>query len=90
MEFFFHIMKTLRSGCIAPLSLTSTVDGREWSASRPGLFTSRERALVTDWIREWVGLMDGLDEVEKSLVPAGIRTPSVCITCMASKTQLIN
>jgi hypothetical protein len=30
-------------------SLTLTVDGGEWSASRPGCFTFRERAPGTHW-----------------------------------------
>jgi hypothetical protein len=36
-------------------SLTSALDGGEWSASRPGRFTPRERAPGTHWIRDWVG-----------------------------------
>jgi hypothetical protein len=36
-------------------SLTSALDGGEWSASRPGRFTPRERAPGTHWIRGWVG-----------------------------------
>jgi hypothetical protein len=32
-------------------SLTSALDGGEWSASRPGCFTTRERAPGTHWIR---------------------------------------
>jgi hypothetical protein len=36
-------------------SLTSALDGGEWSASRPGHFTPRERAPGTHWIRGWVG-----------------------------------
>jgi hypothetical protein len=36
-------------------SLTSAVDGYEWSASRPGRFTPRERAPGTHWIGGWVG-----------------------------------
>jgi hypothetical protein len=31
-------------------SLTSALDGVEWSASRPGRFTPRERATGTHWI----------------------------------------
>jgi len=31
-------------------SLTSAVDGGEWSASRPGRFTPRERASSSYWI----------------------------------------
>jgi len=35
--------------------LTSTIDGDEWSASRSGRFTPRERAPGTHWIGSWVG-----------------------------------
>jgi hypothetical protein len=35
-------------------SLTSALDGGEWSASRPGRFTPRERAPGTHWIEGWV------------------------------------
>jgi len=35
-------------------SLTSALDGVEWLASRPGRFTSRERAPGTYWIGGWV------------------------------------
>jgi hypothetical protein len=35
----------------------------EWSASRPGRFTPRERAPVTHWIGGWVGPRAGLDAV---------------------------
>jgi len=33
-------------------SLTSALDGGEWSASRPGHFTPRERAPGAHWIGE--------------------------------------
>jgi hypothetical protein len=36
-------------------SLTSALDGGEWSASRSGRFTPRERASVIHWIGGWVG-----------------------------------
>jgi hypothetical protein len=36
-------------------SLTSTLDGGKWSASRPGRFTPRERAPGTHRIGGWVG-----------------------------------
>jgi len=36
-------------------SSTSALDGGEWSASRPGRFTPRERAPGTRWIGGWVG-----------------------------------
>jgi hypothetical protein len=39
------------SGVIAPThSLTSALDGGEWSASRPGRFISKERSPDTHWI----------------------------------------
>jgi hypothetical protein len=45
--------------------LTSALDGREWSASRPGRFNPTERAPVTHWIGGWVGPRAGLDAVVK-------------------------
>jgi hypothetical protein len=45
--------------------LTSVLAGGEWSASRPGLFTPRERTPGTNWIGGWVGPRAGLDDVEK-------------------------
>jgi len=35
-------------------SLTSALDGGEWSASRPGRFNHMERAPGIHWIRGWV------------------------------------
>jgi hypothetical protein len=52
-------------GCIVPLFLTSALEGRLWSASRPGHFTPGERAHSTHWIVGWVGPRAGLDAVEK-------------------------
>jgi hypothetical protein len=46
-------------------SLTSALDGGEWSASRPGRFTPRERASGTHWIGGWVGPRAVLDAVVK-------------------------
>jgi hypothetical protein len=45
-------------------SLTSALDGDEWSASRPYRFTPRERAPGTHYIA-WVGPRAGLDAVVK-------------------------
>jgi len=36
-------------------SLTSALDGGEWSDSRPGRFTRREKAPGIHWIGGWVG-----------------------------------
>jgi hypothetical protein len=41
--------------------LTSALDGGEWSASRPGCFTPREKARDTHCIGGWVGPRAGLD-----------------------------
>jgi hypothetical protein len=51
-------------------SLTSALDGGEWSASRPGRFTARERAPGTHWIGGWVGPRAVLDAVMKRKIPS--------------------
>jgi hypothetical protein len=53
------------SGGIAPLLLTSALDGGEWSASCPARFTPEDGAAGTHWIGGWVGPSAGLDAVEK-------------------------
>jgi hypothetical protein len=45
---------------MAPTFLTSTLDGGEWSASRPRPFTPGERSLGNHWIGGWVGPTTGL------------------------------
>jgi hypothetical protein len=57
-------MKIWGGAGIAPPFLTSTLDGGELSASRPGHFNLRERAFITHWIGGWVGPRDTLDAVE--------------------------
>jgi hypothetical protein len=54
-------------------SLTSELDGGEWSASRPGRFTPRERSLGTHWIGGWVGSRAVLDAVVKRKIPSPSR-----------------
>jgi hypothetical protein len=49
--------------------LTSALDGGEWSASRPGRFTPRERAPGTHWIGGRVGPRAVLDAVVKRKIP---------------------
>jgi hypothetical protein len=44
--------------------LTSTLAGGQWSASRPGRFTPKERAPGTHLIGGWVDPRAGLDDVE--------------------------
>jgi len=46
-------------------SLTSAVDGSQWSASRTGRFTPRERVPGEHCIGGWVGPRSGLDAVVK-------------------------
>jgi hypothetical protein len=63
-------------------SLTSTLDGVEWSDSRPGRFTSRERAPGTHWIGGWVGSRADLEVVVKRKIlslrrESNLRTPIV-------------
>jgi hypothetical protein len=51
-------------------SLTSALDGGEWSASRLGRFTRRERAPGTHWIGGWVGSRAVLEAVVKRKIPS--------------------
>jgi hypothetical protein len=51
-------------------SLTSALVGDEWSTSRPGRFTPRERTPGTLWIAGWVGPGAVLDAVVKRKVPS--------------------
>jgi hypothetical protein len=53
--------------------VTSALQGGEWSASRPGRFTSRERAPGTHWIGGWVGPRDSLDTVMERKIPSPCR-----------------
>jgi hypothetical protein len=50
-------------------SLTSALDGGEWSAARPGRFTPRERAPFAHWIGCKVGPRAILDAVVKGKIP---------------------
>jgi hypothetical protein len=56
--------------CSSTHSLTSALDGGEWSASRPGRSIPRERAAGTHWIGDWVGPRAGLDAVVKGEIPS--------------------
>jgi hypothetical protein len=49
-------------------SLTSALDGSEWSASRPGRFTPKGRIPGTHWIGGWVGPRAVLDAVVKKKI----------------------
>jgi hypothetical protein len=50
-------------------SLTSALDGGEWSASRPGRFTPKERVPGTHWKGGWVGPRAVLNAVVKRKIP---------------------
>jgi hypothetical protein len=63
-------------------SLTSKLDGGEWSALRPCRFTFKEGARFTHWIGDWVGPRAVLDAVVKRKIPnsrreSNHRTPIV-------------
>jgi hypothetical protein len=49
------------------------IDGGKWSASHPGHFSPRERALGTHWIGDWMGLRVGLDAVVKIKITSPCR-----------------
>jgi hypothetical protein len=51
-------------------SLTSALDGGEWSAARPGRFTLRERAPGAHWIGCWVSFRTVLDAMVKRKIPS--------------------
>jgi hypothetical protein len=51
-------------------SLISVLDGGEWSASRPGRFSPRERAPGIHWIGGWVGPRAILEAVVKRKIPS--------------------
>jgi hypothetical protein len=59
--------------------LTSALDGGEWSASRPGHFTSSERAHGTHWIGGRVGPGAVLDAVVKREIHSPCRDSSTII-----------
>jgi hypothetical protein len=54
---------------VAPLLLTSPLDGDEWSASRPSRFTPGERGPGTHFMR-----FDGPQRREKFLALSGIES----------------
>jgi hypothetical protein len=56
------------SGGIAPSSLTSALNGGEWSALRTGRFTSGETAAGTHCIGGWMGHRADLDVMKKGKI----------------------
>jgi hypothetical protein len=64
-----HAMKAYwGNGCIAPRILDLGT-GAEWSPSRPGRFTPRERAPGTHWMEGWVSPRAVLVAVVKRKIP---------------------
>jgi len=57
------------------ISLTSALDGGEWSASLPGRFAPRERAPHTHLIGGWVGPRAILDTVVQRKICTKILIP---------------
>jgi hypothetical protein len=70
------IREHMGSGGIAPPFLTSTLDGGEWSASRPGSFIRREKAARYPLDRRLGGPQSrsGRRGEEKSFDPTVTRT----------------
>jgi hypothetical protein len=54
-------------------SLTSALDGREWSASRTGRFARMEKAPGNHWVGGWVGPRAVLGTVVKRKIPSPCR-----------------
>jgi hypothetical protein len=70
-------MKAYRGvGVLIHVFLTSALGGDEWLASRPGRFTTEERAPRTHWIGGRVGPRTGVDDMEKIPALTGTRTPT--------------
>jgi hypothetical protein len=67
--------------------LTPALDGGEWSASRPGLFTARERAHGTNWIGGWVGPRAVPDAVVKKKIPSPRRESNPRTSIVQPVTQ---
>jgi hypothetical protein len=66
-----HTMKVYwGNGSIAPRILDLGTRLGEWSASRPGRFTPRERAAGKHWMGGWVGPRAGLNAVVKRKIPS--------------------
>jgi hypothetical protein len=73
-------------------SFTSTLEGGEWSASRPDHFTPRERAPGVHWIGGWVGPRAFLDAVVKRKIPSPRRksNPRILIVQPVARTIISN
>jgi hypothetical protein len=69
-----HVMKTYWGVEVyLHAFLISALDGGEWSTSRPGRFTPRERASATHPIGGWLGPRAILDAVVKRKIPSPLQ-----------------
>jgi hypothetical protein len=68
--------------------LTSALDGGEWSDSRSGRFTPRERAPGTHWRGGWVGPRTVLYAVVKRKIPSPLRESKPRIPIVQPVAQL--
>jgi hypothetical protein len=69
--------------------LTSALDGGEWSASRPGRFTPKERVPGTHWTGGRVGPRAVLDAVVKRKIPSPRRESKLEPRLSSSKSHII-
>jgi hypothetical protein len=75
-QIYLHLTLSRHEGVLGKWRYSSThswtlaLDGGEWSASRPGRFTPRERAPGTHCIGGWVGPRDVLDTVVRRKIPS--------------------
>jgi hypothetical protein len=63
----------MKAYCGVHAFLTSKLDGDEWSTSRPGRFTTGERAPVIHCIEGWGCPAAGLDAVVRKEIPSPYR-----------------
>jgi hypothetical protein len=69
--YLYHAMKAYWGVEVCSThTLTSALEGCEWSASLTGRFTPRERAPGTHWIGDWVGPGAVLEAVVKRKIPS--------------------
>jgi hypothetical protein len=71
-------------------SLTSALDGGEWSASRPGRFSPRERAPGTHWIGGCAGPRAVLDAVMKRKIPRNLVKHRVKFTVTLPRNKVVD
>jgi hypothetical protein len=74
--------------CIDQPFLNSALARGEWSAPRPGHFTSGKRAPGTHWIRGWVDPRTDQDDVERiKILPHSNSDPSAVLPVASRYTD---